>query len=219
MFYWFGERFSSALLFQAVLMLVVQSVCLHVALTYRPPVNNHTPFHGVTTPQRPYNFWQWSQPRPYWTFLAYFTGALCVLQLFLGTVPAYTSFLGYVGLAIEAMLPLPQLMANHNRRGCKGFRVSVIANWIVGDAFKMWFFFASGSGEGGVPWAFKLCGIFQALCDLGLGAQWLYFGDGPEDVGGGFAHLKEALGEKPASADVPMADWQHKSEWSKFDRS
>lgn len=41
----------------------------------------------------------------------------------------------------------------------------------------MWFFFASSSGE--VPWAFKVCGIFQASCDLGLAVQYLVWGDGP----------------------------------------
>jgi hypothetical protein len=93
----------------------------------------------------------------------------------------YTSFLGYIALAIEATLPLPQLLANYKKRGCKGFRVSVIINWIIGDTFKMWFFFASSSGE--VPIAFKLCGVFQALCDLGLGLQFYMWGDGPEGIG------------------------------------
>ena len=94
----------------------------------------------------------------------------------------YTNMLGYVALTVEATLPLPQLLANWQRRGCKGFRPSVIANWIVGDTFKMWFFFASSAGE--VPWAFKICGIFQAVCDLGLGLQWFIWRDGAEEVGG-----------------------------------
>jgi hypothetical protein len=44
---------------------------------------------------------------------------------------------------------------------------------------KMGFFFVSESGK--VPWAFKLCGIFQACCDAGLGLQWWIYGDGQED--------------------------------------
>lgn len=47
----------------------------------------------------------------------------------------------------------------------------------------MWYFFASPAGE--VPWAFKICGLFQACCDLGLGAQWVVWRDGPEGVAGG----------------------------------
>ena len=44
----------------------------------------------------------------------------------------------------------------------------------------MGFFFASRDGK--VPWAFKLCGLFQAACDLGLGLQWWIYGDGSDDV-------------------------------------
>jgi hypothetical protein len=115
-------------------------------------------------------------------FIAYFALGLLVLHMLLGQtnmfIP-YTNLLGGIALAIEATLPIPQLLANWRRRGCKGFRVSVCINWIIGDTFKMWFFFASGSGEGGVPLAFKICGVFQACCDLGLGVQFWLWGDGP----------------------------------------
>ena len=32
--------------------------------------------------------------------------------------------------------------------------------------------------EGKVPWAFKMCGIFQAACDVGLGMQYWLYGEG-----------------------------------------
>ena len=94
----------------------------------------------------------------------------------------YTDVLGAVALTIEATLPLPQLYANYTRKGCRGFRPSVIVNWVIGDTFKMWFFFASAKGE--VPWAFKACGVFQATCDVGLAIQYLVWGDGPDGVTG-----------------------------------
>ncbi len=52
----------------------------------------------------------------------------------------------------------------------------MLANWLVGDALKMGFFVLAG--EDRVPWAFKLCGAFQAGCDMGLGVQWWVFGNG-----------------------------------------
>ncbi|KAL1592969.1 hypothetical protein SLS59_009438 [Nothophoma quercina] len=188
-FYWFGAHFSTSLLIQALLTIAVQILLLHVALTHRaPPAHTHQPFQHALAAQprkRPYDFWQWRSTRPYWSFITYFTGGLLVLHLLLSPtrlfVP-YTELLGMVALAIEATLPLPQLLANWQRRGCKGFRPSVIANWVVGDTFKMWFFFASAKGE--VPWAFKACGIFQATCDAGLAIQYLVWGDGPEGVSG-----------------------------------
>ena len=57
----------------------------------------------------------------------------------------------------------------------------MLVNWLFGDAMKMGFFFLSPEGE--VPWAFKACGVFQALCDVGLGVQWWAYGDGEEESG------------------------------------
>ena len=95
-------------------------------------------------------------------------------------ISTYTKFVGYLGLAIEATLPLPQILANQSAQSCKGFRVSVLANWLVGDTMKISYYLASEPGK--IPWAFKMCGIFQACCDACLGAQYLVFGNGQDDA-------------------------------------
>ena len=119
----------------------------------------------------------------YWQFLLLFTTALLTLQILIVPTPVrgtgYTSLLGGLGLAIEAGLPLPQLHANWSARSCRGFRLSVLINWLVGDALKLGFFFMSDAAK--VPWAFKMCATFQALCDVGLGVQYYIYGDGPEE--------------------------------------
>lgn len=200
-FYWFGAHFSTSLLIQALLMVLVHILCLHVALTNRPAISTHLPFQVASSARkRPYDFWQWRNPKPYWQFLTYFAVILLILHLF--TSPTrifipYTDILGAIALTIEATLPLPQLYANYTRKGCRGFRPSVIVNWVIGDTFKMWFFFASAKGE--VPWAFKACGVFQATCDLGLAVQYLMWGDGPEGVNG-------SAREKEVRSPVPSED-------------
>lgn len=182
LFYWFGAHYDTPLLIQALVMCIVQVVLLHVALQNRPPVGaQHSlnqPFAGAKEgPEgllvhRPYDFWQWRNRRPYWTFLAYYTAALAILQLLIGPNETYVQIQGFVALGVEAILPIPQILENHRLRSSKGFRVSVLANWLIGDAFKMTYFFMS---EGGIPWAFKLCGMFQAACDSYLGVQyWMY---------------------------------------------
>jgi len=186
-FYWLGAHYDTALLIQAIVMIFMQVILLHVALTHRPPLSiQHTPFTDATArigtifEKRPYQFWQWRDAKPYWRFMSYFTAVLFVLQVVLvqneGIYKSWTTLLGYTALAIEATLPLPQILNNQRRRCCKGFRLSVLANWLVGDAFKMVFFFVKDSSD--VPWAFKLCGVFQACCDCYLGVQYYMFGDG-----------------------------------------
>lgn len=164
-------------------MVGVQIVVLHIALLYRPPVGAqyslNQPFAGAKESDahvnRPYNFWQWRSRKPYWHFLAYYTAALAVLQFLVGTQSSYVAIQGYVALGVEAVLPIPQILENHKLRSCKGFRLSVLVNWLLGDVFKMTYFFLS---EGGIPWAFKLCGLFQAACDCYLGVQYWMYGEG-----------------------------------------
>ena len=177
-FYWFGTHYDSSLLIQACIMTVVQSLLLHVLLINRAGSDGafelSHPF-GNGEPRRPYNFWQWRSRRPYWMSLIYFAGALSVLQFFVGGFPLYVNILGYGGLTVEAILPIPQILKNHQNKSCKGFRLSVLGNWLLGDVFKMTFFFLSPTY---IPWAFKLCGLFQWACDIYLGVQYAQFGEG-----------------------------------------
>lgn len=163
-------------------MIVVQTFLLHIALTNRAPAELAPgPFADVKEPalgfrKRPYDFWQWKLSRPYWQFIGYLTVTLCALQVFLGEFQFYISTIGYLALAVEAILPIPQILSNHRNKSCKGFRLSVLINWLIGDLLKMSFFFLSKST---IPWSFKLCGIFQAACDAYLGFQYTRFGNGP----------------------------------------
>ncbi|KAM3417517.1 hypothetical protein BST61_g5756 [Cercospora zeina] len=188
LFFWLGDRFDTALLIQAAVMVVVQMLLLHIALVNRPPFGAqhslHKPFAGATGDSygtRPFNFWQWRHRRSYWEFLAYFTLVLAALQLILGGNSGYVALQGYVALSIEATLPIPQILENQRMRSCKGFRLSVLLNWLIGDSFKMTYFFLS---DNNVPWAFKLCGLFQAACDCYLGVQYCMYGEGEGTLAG-----------------------------------
>lgn len=51
----------------------------------------------------------------------------------------------------------------------------MLASWLAGDFMKMFWFFNATSE---IPWAFKLCGIFQMCCDSFLGIQYWVYGAG-----------------------------------------
>lgn len=59
----------------------------------------------------------------------------------------------------------------------------------------LWFFTATST----IPWPFKLCGMFQALCDSYLGVQYWMYGAGPSagvpsHLGHSHAHTVHANG-------------------------
>ncbi|PKY03892.1 hypothetical protein P168DRAFT_290999 [Aspergillus campestris IBT 28561] len=188
-YFWFGDNYSISLLVQAIVMIGVQMVLLKVALDNRPSPGakdgiEHTPFAQLDAADtRPYEFWQWKSARPYWMCLAYFIGALSFIQILLPPLSQsqlYINFLGYTGLAVEATLPIPQILKNYRSRSCAGFRLSVVVAWILGDVMKLSYFFCSSEV---IPWAFRLCGMFQCACDFYLGVQFWMYTRSSEDAG------------------------------------
>ncbi|KAI0122888.1 hypothetical protein BJ170DRAFT_116535 [Xylariales sp. AK1849] len=186
-FYWPGAKYDITLLAQAFLHVFMQVILLKIALDHRPSPSSKggdaaIPFVGAQDGlwgiQRPYSFWQWRSPKPYWQFLLYLFITLTALELIVAPMHSlystYSGLLGVIGLSIEATLPLPQLLANARSRSCKGFRLSILVSWLLGDALKMYWFFTSTTE---IPWSFKICGLFQAGCDCLLGIQYLVYGD------------------------------------------
>ncbi|KAI3335037.1 hypothetical protein F4824DRAFT_164001 [Ustulina deusta] len=186
-FYYPGAKYDVALLIQSFCNIFMQVILLKIALDHRPAPSSRggdaaIPFSGsqggLPGLRRPYNFWQWRSSKPYWQFLLCLFIALAALELLIAPFdsiyPTYSALTGYVGLSVEATLPLPQLYANAQSKSCKGFRFSVLASWIAGDSMKMfWFFTATAE----IPLAFKLCGIFQAICDALIGVQYFIYGN------------------------------------------
>ncbi|KAI0416835.1 hypothetical protein F5X98DRAFT_175089 [Xylaria grammica] len=186
-FYYPGAKYDIALLIQSFCNVFMQVILLKIALDHRPAPSSRggdaaIPFagsqDGLSGFQRPYNFWQWRSPKPYWQFLLYLFITLTALELIIAPFdsiyPAYSALTGYIGLSVEATLPLPQLYANAQSKSCKGFRFSVLASWIVGDSMKMFWFFTATTE---IPLAFKLCGVFQAICDALIGIQYFIYGN------------------------------------------
>lgn len=226
-FYWPGAKFDASLLVQSLIMVVVQLILLKIALEHRPlPATRggqgSAPFSGLEgggpgpfAIQRPHNFWQWQSHKPYWHFLLYLLGGLIVCQVLLRPMEpvysAYSVFIGYLGLSIEATLPIPQLISNAQKQSCKGFRLSVLASWIGGDAMKVFWFFTSTSA---IPMAFKICGCFQAACDCLLGVQYFIYGAGDGD-----AILKEHAMEEAHWAGGHRSSHSHTRSLSASKRS
>ncbi|KAH6611062.1 hypothetical protein Trco_001082 [Trichoderma cornu-damae] len=226
-FYWPGARFDSSLLIQSMIMVGMQMALLKIALDHRPPPSNKggeagLPFAAAEGlfAQRPYNFWQWRSPKPYWQFIIYLFAGLLVCEVVMSSMPpvysSYSVLVGYIGLSVEATLPIPQILANAQSKSCKGFRLSVLASWIGGDAMKIFWFFTATTE---IPLAFKMCGIFQAACDCFLGFQYFVYGEGESAVKGHplqdfspheSAAQPQARSLTPTRRPAPYSDYERK---------
>ncbi|KAI0791611.1 hypothetical protein BC629DRAFT_373400 [Irpex lacteus] len=157
-FFWLGDRFEFALLFQSLFMIVAQLALLYICLKYRPTSSPE----NLRTSTRPLSFWQWATYTQYIEFLAGFILCQAILFLIFGRSEIYTAILGYVALGLESTLPIPQLISNYKQKSLYGFRMSTLLGWFGGDAFKAVYFFLKNN-----PLQFKVCAIFQLSIDFG----------------------------------------------------
>lgn len=124
------------------------------------------------TSSRPFNFWNWSNDDMYWSFLVRFSLWLVILQYFFGSFSIYVDTVGAIGLLIEAVLPLPQIIKNHQRQSVDGFRLSLLVSWLGGDLAKLAYFL---SGKAEISSQFIMCSVIQTSLDCFVGIQYLYF--------------------------------------------
>lgn len=136
----------------------------NVILTYTPS--------GYGT--RPFNLWQWNDDIVYWQFLFLLSVALFLLHLVLGTwCWTYIQLLGLVGLMIEAVLPVPQILTNIELQSVQGFRLSLMASWLAGDVSKLTYF---RYGTENLAPQFVICTVLRLGLDLFVGVQYVFYG-------------------------------------------
>lgn len=81
-----------------------------------------------------------------------------------------TELMGSLALMTESTLGLPQLLHNYRAHSVTGMSVEMLGAWLLGDAFKAFYFFHNGA-----PLQFIVCGIVQLTVDLLIGLQFLRY--------------------------------------------
>ncbi|KAK4051249.1 emp24p/erv25p- protein [Microbotryomycetes sp. JL201] len=180
--YWWAARFETALL--------VQSSLLNTVYYSNPPTVLMIAFQLALLRQcvkfgsaeafsstRPFRLWQWPD---FGTYIEYCAAVIVGHLLFfvpLHGFPVYVTALGFFALGLEATLPVPQLLTNYERKSTAGFRLSVLASWVGGDAFKFVYFLIKDS-----PIAFRVCAAFQLGVDLAICAQTVLYRHNKSDT-------------------------------------
>ena len=98
---------------------------------------------------------------------------ICVLTvstIAFGNSPLYIGTLGTLSSMIEAMLGVPQLYLNWQRKNTEGLAPLLIAMWMFGDMYKLTYYYSNDS-----PIELIFCSIFQICTDCSIMSQfWIY---------------------------------------------
>jgi len=168
-FFWFGKQFDIVLLLQSLVMIVAQLILLEMCVRLRPST--------LSLRQKKFSdfkwgeFWDWDDFSSYIVFLLCLVASLTLLTFTLQRWQSpFTEFIGFLSLAVEAILGIPQLYTNQRRRSTTGLSFELIATWFAGDTFKTFYFVRTEA-----PLQFVFCGIFQLLVDLAIFYQIFSF--------------------------------------------
>lgn len=122
--------------------------------------------------KRPYCFWQWVEEAKYWQYVGGFTAVFSILTLIFSTSLRYATGIGILGLFIESLLPLPQILLLQRLRSIQNFKVVLLLSWLGGDVTKITYLVY---GARNTSIIFVLAGLFQMSLDLIIAYQYLHY--------------------------------------------
>lgn len=122
--------------------------------------------------KRPYLFWQWNEPQRYWAFLMKFTIFFGLLTAIFHNNEWFGSFVGILGLFIEALLPLPQILLLNRFQSIKNFKVILLISWLCGDCTKITYLLY---GTSNISLIFIAAALFQMGLDFVIALQYFRY--------------------------------------------
>uniref|UniRef100_H3CTR9 Solute carrier family 66 member 2 n=1 Tax=Tetraodon nigroviridis TaxID=99883 RepID=H3CTR9_TETNG len=168
-FFWIGKQFEVTLLLQSVVMIIAMFAMLHLCCVVQNTDRMGTKQHRLSDLDIKY-FWKWSAFEDYVLFCSGFAVLCAVVTSLLLDSSVFVEMLGFLSVAFEAMLGLPQLLQNFHNHTTKGMSVKMVLMWTAGDLFKTTYFLMNRS-----PAQFWLCGLVQIFIDVAILLQVLLY--------------------------------------------
>ncbi|CAG87201.2 DEHA2D12870p [Debaryomyces hansenii CBS767] len=122
--------------------------------------------------KRPKLFWQWNDESDYWKYILKFSLIFGVLTAIFNHNETYGSFIGVLGLFIEALLPLPQILMLNRLKSIRNFKIMLLLSWLGGDLTKISYLVF---GTDNISIIFILAALFQMGLDIIIAFQYLHF--------------------------------------------
>ena len=160
-YFWVGKRYNIYLLYQAILVLLLQYYIIIFYLKYSD--KDCMRIVGL--------HWRWDN---LFSFLFY----SIVLAILIGFVcfifgihnKIFLEILGYIATGIDVFLGLPQIYTNYKLKNSHSLSTIMILSFLLGDLFRTYYYITTKS-----PFQFILCGIMQVSINIILMLQIIYY--------------------------------------------
>ncbi|KAK0424686.1 hypothetical protein QR680_008792 [Steinernema hermaphroditum] len=169
--FWFGKHFKITLLVQSIVMLICMFLMLEISVRMNRKLVNKSQRTSILNGHFISDFWQWSDLKSYAIALALFTAVASAITAACIGFQWYVEALGLVALLVEAMLGVPQMMRNFQRKSTTGMSVKMVLMWLIGDLAKTAYFVIHRE-----PAQFWICAILQITIDIIILLQVVVYG-------------------------------------------
>jgi len=178
-YFWVGKRYNIYLLYQAILVLLLQYYIIIFYLKYSEKdcmklVQWQKKNKFSKTLKNFFDlkkFWGWDN---LFSFLFYSV----VLGILIGFVcfifgihnKIFMEILGYIATAIDVFLGLPQIYTNYKLQNAYSLSTIMVGSFLLGDTFRTYYYVTTKS-----PFQFILCGFLQVTINIILMLQIFYY--------------------------------------------
>ena len=178
-FFWFGKKFSLALLYQAIIVIISQIYLIHVYFEYQDELPTKT---EKSIKEYIINWketlsltkiWNWNDEIEYYKFIFFLCFIFSILCYAVGIKNTkFFEILGTISVCCETFIELPQIKENCVLKDTKNLSAVMVFMWFIGDIFKTTYNFIYKS-----PIQMIIGGIIMNCEDIILSSQVIIYGD------------------------------------------
>lgn len=154
-FFWFSERFKYALLFQSILVIIMQLYLIYVCIKFKekepnydqiPNENNSS--NNTNVKRKIYNWkniidfkliWKWNDIFEYYIFYFIIVTLLSVCHICLGNYDYYSFSLGFVSMILDMLGSFPQIIELYKTKNQRNISKIMVLMWFFGNLIKVYY--------------------------------------------------------------------------------
>lgn len=154
-FFWFSERFKYALLFQSILVIIMQLYLIYVCIKFKekepnydqiPNENNSS--NNTNIKRKIYNWkniidfkliWKWNDIFEYYIFYFIIVILLSVCHLCLGNYDYYSFSLGFASMILDMLGSFPQIIELYKTKNQRNISKIMVLMWFFGNLIKVYY--------------------------------------------------------------------------------
>lgn len=191
-FFWFGKRFVITLLFQSILVILIQLYIIYLSVKYKKKTERDSFtllisrkkktvckkiknwFFELFDFSKTFKFkliWKWDKTIEFYKFYFSIVASLTILLFIFGIKnKIYANAIGYINIVMELLCSLPQIIELYRTKNQRNLSKLMVILWLIGNLVKIYYNYYNKS-----PLQLLLGAAIQVFFNIILIGQIIYY--------------------------------------------